>query len=207
MSLDDLFQILKADTNTANALGAIASAVLALFALVVSIISVYVSIRALSIQRRHNILSVSPLPEITVADYENSLRLKIRNNGTGPLIVQNISFWKNKVSKDYIMEWMPKLPSGRAWTTFSHSLKNRTLAPNSEIIILELTEYENEIGYAHCRDLTRMALCQLEARVQYSDIYRTPFSVYVKKFDWFGRTLRIQLMINKMNEAAANTTT
>jgi hypothetical protein len=194
MNLDDLFQILKADANTANALGAIASAVLALFALLVSIFSVYVSLRALRIQRRHNILSVSPLPEITVADYENSLRLKIRNNGTGPLIIQKVLFSKNDIFKNNIMEWMPRLPEERPWTTFSHSLVDRTIQSNGELIILELTKYENETEYATCRDLTRAALTHLVANVHYTDIYHSQFNVYTKKLDWFGRNLNIIMM-------------
>lgn len=199
MNLDDLFQILKADPNTANALGAIASAVLALFALVVSIFSVYVSLRALRIQRRHNILSVSPLPEITVADYENSLRLRIRNNGTGPLIILSVSFIDGIESADNIMDWMPRLPDSRPWNTFSHSLINRTLVSGQDINLLELTEHNGELGFAALRDATRLSLSTLKVEVNYTDIYKTKFAVCEKRLDWFGRNLSEKDIANHKN--------
>lgn len=199
MNLDGLFQMLKADANTANALGAIASAILAFFALVVSIFSVYVSISALKIQRRHNRLSVSPLPEVTVADYENSLRLKIRNNGTGPLIILSVRFIDGVESTDTIMNWMPRMPTHRPWNTFSHSLINRTLISGHEINLLELTAYDNEHDFDTWRDAARLALCTIKVEVNFTDIYNTKFTSYEKQLDWFGRNLNKDLIKKNSN--------
>jgi hypothetical protein len=82
--------LIQTDANAANVIATIASAIMAALALIVSIVSVIVSVWNLKIQRHHNVLSVCPLPEVTVADYENSLRVKIRNNGSGPLLIKEM---------------------------------------------------------------------------------------------------------------------
>jgi hypothetical protein len=185
--LTDLMQQLKADPNTANAFGAVASAAAAFLALAVSAISLVVSLWSLRVQRRHDVLSVRPLPEVTVADYEDSLRVKIRNNGSGPMIIQSLTVWTGTDSKQSLVECMPKLPAGRPWNGFSHRLENRSLLPGADIVLLELTEYEGEQSFAQCRDLTRAALSALTISVKYSDVYDTVLPEYSKSLDWFGR--------------------
>ena len=51
--------------EVANALATVFTALTALFALIVSVWTLH-------IQRHHNKISVRPIPEVTVADYENS---------------------------------------------------------------------------------------------------------------------------------------
>lgn len=185
--MDTLISFLKADPNAANAFGALASAAAAFLALVVSAISVGISVWAVRSQRKHNELSVRPLAEITVADYENSLRVKLRNNGVGPMIVSEVMVCDRQITKSSVVEWMPTLPNGRPWTTFSHALRDRTLQPGSEIILLELTEYGGEQDFAQCRDLVRSALAKLTVNVEYTDIYNTAMPLRSKSLSWFGR--------------------
>jgi hypothetical protein len=185
--MKELIQLLKTDANAANAFAAFASAMVASLAFAVSIISVFVSVRALKIQRRHNVLSVSPMPEVTVSDYENSLRVKVRNNGSGPLIIKSLDVSNGSESRPSIIEWMPSLPGNRHWTNFSNRLENRSLLPGGEIILVELTEYDGETNYAQCRDLCRLELCALKVTVTFTDVYETVNLPYVKSLDWFGR--------------------
>ena len=185
--MDTLVELLKSNTNVANAFGALASAAAAILALFVSVVSVAVSLWALHVQRKHNVLSVHPLPEATVADFENSLRVKIRNNGAGPMIIQAVTVTDGQEVKDSIIGWMPALPSDRPWSTFSHALKLRTLLAGGEIILLELTEYDGEAQFAAARDPVRCALSGLTVKVQYTDVYGTMFAKYQKPLSWFGR--------------------
>jgi len=171
----------------AGALDASVYALVALAALLVSIVSAVVAVLALRIQRRHNVLSVRPLPEVTVADYENSLRVKVRNNGSGPMIIAAMSISDGVVSRPALVDWMPALPGGRPWTHFSHRLENRSLLAGGEIVLLELTEYEKEQDYFRCRDAVREALSPLTVLLQYTDVYGTVFPRYSKDLEWFGR--------------------
>ena len=185
--MDGLIALLKADANAANAFGAIASAAAAFLALFVSVVSVVVSVSALSIQRKHNALSVRPLADITVADYENSIRVKVRNNGSGPMIVTCLTVSDGSSTHESLVDWMPSLPTGRPWTTFSNTLRNRSLLPGGEIVLLELTESDGEKGFAKCRDVVRAALSKLAVNVEYTDIYNTVLPPHRKALSWFGR--------------------
>lgn len=185
--MDALVALLKVDSNAANAFGALASAAAALLALVVSAISIGISVWAVRSERRHNELSVRPLAEVTVADYENSLRVKLRNHGIGPMIIIAVTVSDGKNAKLSLLDWMPELPNAHAWTNFSGDLSGRTLAPGSEIVLLELTEDEGEKDFAECRDTIRPALAPLTVNVEFTDIYNTVMPPTKKKLSWFGR--------------------
>jgi hypothetical protein len=187
--MDALFAFLKADANVANAFGAIASAVAAFLALFLSFFSICISLSTARSQRHHNELSLRPLAEITLADYENSLRVKLRNNGSGPMIVLALTVTDGSNAHSSLIEWMPNLPSGRPWTNFSHALQRRTLQVGGEIILLELSEYKNEINFSACRDSVRAALVPLTINVEYTDVYNTTMRPCQKSLSWFGRNL------------------
>jgi hypothetical protein len=187
--MDALISLLKSDANAANAFGALASAAAAFFALFVSCVSVWISVSSTRSQRRHNELSVRPLAEVTVADYENSLRVKLRNNGSGPMIVLAVTVSDGSSAHECLIEWMPALPQGRPWNTFTHALRRRSLQAGAEIILLELTEHENEDNFSACRDQVRAALAPLTVNVEYTDIYETVMRPCRKPLSWFGRNL------------------
>ncbi len=187
--MDTLIALLKSDANAANAFGALASAAAAILALFVSCISVWISISSARTQRRHNELSVRPLAEVTVADYENSLRVKLRNNGSGPMIVLTVTVSDGSNAHSSLIEWMPALPLGRPWNTFTHALHHRTLQAGAEIILLELTEHKGEKNFSVCRDRVRAALAPLTVNVEYTDIYDTRMRPCQKPLSWFGRNL------------------
>jgi hypothetical protein len=185
--MHEIIALIMSNPNVANVFATLSSVVVAFIALLISVISVGISIWAMRAQQKHNELSVRPLAEITVADYENSLRIKLRNNGTGPMIITDFEVSDGKNKKSCIVEWMPSLPAGRPWTTFSHELKDRTLQPASDIILLELTEYKGEQNFTLCRDTIRDALAFLTVSVNYTDIYNKAMPARVKSLSWFGR--------------------
>lgn len=187
--MDALIALLKSDANAANAFGALASAAAAFLALFVSCVSVWISISTARSQRRHNELSVRPLAEITVADYEDSLRVKLRNNGSGPMIILAVTVSDGTNAHESLIEWMPALPHGRPWNTFTHALRRRTLQAGAEITLLELTEHENEANFSVCRDRVRAALAPLAVNVEYTDIYNAVMQPCQKPLSWFGRNL------------------
>ena len=187
--MDALVSLLMSDANAANAFGALASAAAAFLALFVSCVSVWISISSARSQRRHNELSVRPLAEVTVADYENSLRVKLRNNGSGPMIVLAVSVSDGRNAHESLIEWMPTLAQGRPWNTFTHALRRRTLQAGAEIILLELTGYEGEDNFSVYRDQVRAALAPLTVNVEFTDIYDTVMQPCRKSLSWFGRNV------------------
>lgn len=187
--MDALIALLKSNTDAAIAFGAIANAGAAFLALVVSTIAVAISIWGVCSQRKHNKLTVRPLAEITVADYEDSLRVKLLNNGTGPMIVTEVTVSNGSDVKQCVVDWMPALPNDRSWNNFTDDLRDRTLRPGGEIVLLELTEHEKEKGFSRCRDTVRQALAPLRVTVSYTDIYNQIMPSRVKDLSWFGRTM------------------
>jgi len=65
--LNELFALLAKDPNATNAVATVASAIAAGLAVLVSAIAVSVSYVTLKHQQRHNVLSVRPIPIVTVA--------------------------------------------------------------------------------------------------------------------------------------------
>lgn len=187
--MDALIALLKTDANAANAFGGLASAAVAFFALIASVTSVAIAVWAVRSERKHSQLSVRPLAEVTLGDYENSLRVKLLNHGTGPMIVIAVTISDGKTTRPRLIDWMPELPGSRAWTNFSDEIRDRTVRPGGEIILLELSEYEGEEGFGECRDTARAALAPLTVNVEYTDIYDTIMQPRRKALKWFSRRI------------------
>lgn len=185
--MDGLIQFLVKDPNLTNALATVASAVIALAALIVSGVSLYIGLRALALQRKHNVLSVKPLPEVSKADFENLLIVKINNNGPGPLIIKSVAVKDGSHTKESLIEWMPSLPTGMFWETFTERLNDRSVPPGGEIIVLQLGGDQSDTAFQEVRDDCRVALSRLKVLVEYTDIYGSNMPAYEKSLDWFGR--------------------
>ncbi len=185
--LDELLAQLAKDPNATGALAAAASAVAAAVAVIVSGLAVWVSYVTLKHQQQHNILSVRPIPIVTVGDFENSIRVKVRNHGSGPMVLRHI--WVNDGTglKDSLVECMPDLPKGVLWANFVGPVTDRSLLPGSEIVLLQLDGIPNNEVFKQARAMVREALVPLAVVVDYTDIYESVFRHYTKKLDWFGR--------------------
>lgn len=103
------------------------------------------------------------------------------------MIVIAVTVSDGKNAKLSLLDWMPELPDDHGWTNFSDDLSGRTLSPGSEIVLLELTEYEGEEDFAKYRDLVRPALAPLTVNVEFTDIYNTVMPPTKKRLSWFGR--------------------
>ena len=184
-----MIEFLTSNPELAGAISAIVSIFVATTAVIISGISLWVSLQSLRIQRKHNILSVKPIPEITVADYEDSLRVKMKNNGNGPMIVKNLEVVGPSGSENSVIACMGELPNGRAWTHFATDFENRVLMPGQFLPLLELTKSDGEQGFDLSRNSCRSWLSKLECCLTYSDIYESKFVPYTKSLKWFGRRI------------------
>ncbi|HEN8712337.1 TPA: hypothetical protein U8203_002776 [Pseudomonas putida] len=183
-----LFEFLERNLTLASAISAVASAVAAVVAVLVSIFAVRISAKSAMQQMVHNELSVLPIPEVTVGDYENSLRVKLRNHGAGPLRIKSLTAVFMGVECPTLVDCMPDLKD-RHWTNFSGVVDGRTLLPGDEIVLIELTAEQGEVDFSISRDSARHSLSQTEITVNYSDIYDSAFESYKKSLSWFGRNL------------------
>lgn len=187
--MNELLAYLAEDADLTNAFATVASAIIALAAFIISLVSLYVAHAALKIQRRHNVLSVKPIPMVSVADYEDCLTVKILNYGSGPLIIKAVQVKKESQVRESLLAWMPSLPDGIYWATFVGSVKDRSLLPGNEIKLLELTGDHTENEFEVVRDGCRTALSPLTVVVEYTDVYGTLFPFHEKQLSWFARNL------------------
>lgn len=187
--MEALVVLLESQPDAANAFGALASAGAAIIGLVLSVVAISISMWGVRTQRLHNELSVRPLAEVTVADYEDCLRVKLCNNGIGPMIVIAITVSDGQNAKPALLEWMPELPGDRHWNNFAGDVRGRSLSPGAEVVLLELTEHDGERGFSVCRDLVRTALAPLTVNVEYTNIYNRSMPPKRQELAWFGRHL------------------
>jgi hypothetical protein len=162
--MDKLFQLIKDYPSQINALAAVS-------ALFVSFLAILLTFLALLLQRRHNFKSLTPFASILIGDYENKLEVKVRNTGVGPLVVERFIVSDENQEKDDIVSWMPALPEGIHWTTFTENIDGWCIAPNKEAIIIEINGNPTDGGFALFRSEVRRALSRLTVAVKYKDIY------------------------------------
>jgi len=187
-TMSNIFEYLRQNQDLASSVAAITSAIAAVAALFVSFIAVLVARGTANQQQKHNTLSVRPIPEVTVADYEDSLRVKLRNHGSGPLLIKSFSAVFQGKSCSSLIDCMPDL-NGRHWTNFSGTIDGRALLPGKEIVLVELTADPKEANFSIPRDLARLSLSETELLVSYTDIYESDFPKYAKSLAWFRRNL------------------
>ncbi len=165
----------------------VASAVAALLAVFVSALSVMLTVWALALQRRHSYLSVRPLAFVASGDYQDRLSVKIRNDGIGPLIIKKLCVTDGETVKDCLIDWLPLLPEGILWDTFTKNMEDRSLAPGGEIVLFRLSN-RSYAQFHRFRDLCRTHLKKLTVEVHYVDIYDRKMPVSYRSLAWFGHT-------------------
>jgi len=167
-----------------------ANVIVAVAAVIVAIASIRFTNRGIEQQREHNIISVKPIPFIALADYENLLRVKVRNDGIGPLIVKKVLVYRKGALPDFeeLVSYMPSLPDGLAWKNFSSGYV-RSIPVGAELILLELEFDQTNPRYCAFRDQCREVLGRVEVRVKYTDVYNSDFADEVRFLDFFSRRL------------------
>jgi hypothetical protein len=191
MTYIEAFEWLIANKDVANAVAAVASSVLAAAAVFLSLVSLFVSLAALRHQRQHNQLTVRPLAYVTLGDYEDQLFVKVRNNGTGPMIVNSIKIIGASAPSQPLIVAMPKLLPKVFWTNFVEDCAGRSVPVGDELVLLHLSSSSStsQGQFAISRDKVREALGELKVIVTYTDIYGTSLPRAERSLKFFHRTL------------------
>lgn len=136
-------------------------------------------------QKKHNKLSVLPLPEVVLGDYENRISVTLRNNGAGPLIIKKLTVSDaNSESQSFISHLTD---FNIVWSNFVDLVDGRAILPGKDIELIETNGNETNIGFVTTRDKLRRKLKDLEVKIVYTNVYGDCFPEYSKKLTWFGR--------------------
>jgi hypothetical protein len=187
--VSELIRLLSDHKDVANVLAAAASAVAAFLSAVVAGFAFWVARSTLKHQRKHNVLSLRPIAEVTVGDWETKLRVTLKNNGAGPLVVTRLVAGNGGEVRASLLDWMPDLPEGVYWSNFAGNIDGRSLSPDRAIVLLELDGDATDRTFAVFRDHARAALHPLTLNVEYTDVYDSCLHPYRKSLEWFGRRL------------------
>jgi len=122
--MDTLLTFLKSNADTTNAIATVASAFIALAALVVSVVSIFIAVRTLKHQQAHDVLSVRPIPMLSTADHEECISVALRNNGVGPMIIKALHVEDGADRRTYLREFMPPLPGALLWSTYAGKIED-----------------------------------------------------------------------------------
>jgi len=166
----------------------VASAVAALIAVFISFISIILTVVTLRMQRNHNLKSVTPIANISFSDYENDVAVRVRNHGTGPLIIEHLTVTRpDGASANNIISLMPDLPENIAWTTYFENADNFAITPTNSITLIQLSGDDTDEEFCAARDMVRRSLSELELTVDYRDIYGRQMPKNTRDMKWFGR--------------------
>ena len=160
---------------------------IAVIALFVSILSIFLTLVTIWQTKKHNRLSVKPICHIYPPDRENHIAVIIQNNGTGPLISKSIKVYDeaNNIKK-YLIDLMPQLPPGLYWSDFSKT-ENFSILPGGQKVLLELKGNDEDPEFKDLRDKVRKRLSEITIEYEFTDIYEQRFPKIIFKLQWFGR--------------------
>lgn len=163
---------------------------LAICALFVSAVSLFTSVYFSWCARDHNRRSVRPLPFVAQRDFEDQIAVVIRNNGTGPMILQKALVTSPADGRSgHLIDLIPAPPPGVLFKNFNKVHQVRAIRPGDDVDLLVLPIDINNADASKYRDELRRALGDMTVELTYTDIYETKFPVYALKMVWFHRHL------------------
>jgi hypothetical protein len=149
-------------------------------AAIIALLSLFATIWQCFVTRRHNILSVRPIPDVVVSNCDGRVAVSIENNGIGPLLMKNFKAVLGNEHKNNIIDWMPALPKEIYWSKWLRSFENSTIKPSDSIVLLEFKlDPENE-EHVKTRNMIKQALSDLSIEFEYTDIYEN--KMYLPSF-------------------------
>jgi hypothetical protein len=162
--------------------------IIAICALVTSVVSLGFSIYFGWCIRDHSRRSVKPLPYVAPSDFENLLAVRLWNYGTGPMILQKVMShnYRDELS-GHLIDLLPSLPNGLHFNNYVKVQSGRAIPPGESLDLFEFSIDDIDTNAIAYRDKLRIFLSQLVIYVNYTDIYETTFSTYKRDLTWFQR--------------------
>jgi len=162
--------------------------IIALCAVVISVVSLGSSIYFGWCTRDHNRRSVKPLPYVAPTDFEDRLAVRLWNYGSGPMILRKV-ITRNERNKfsGHLIDLVPSPPGGLCFNNFVKVHPGRAVLPGKSIDLVEIIIDEKSMVAVGYRDQLRNVLGHLVVDVEYTDIYESQFSTYERDLTWFHR--------------------
>jgi len=175
---------------------------IAVLALVTSIVSILYTAKSLKIQREHNFKSVKPIAHIDLGDYETDIYIKITNNGIGPLIIKNVQITNGTISSENLIDILPEnIRLNTLWNTFSAKIITQSIRVDNHLFLLQ-KKFPNDNSISpeqeSLRTELREALKHIIIKIEYTDIYEVNKYITTKDLAWFGRRFNLKSPISSL---------
>ena len=163
--------------------------IVALCALVTSVISLGFSIYFGWCIRDHSRRSVKPLPYVAPSDFINKLAVRLWNYGCGPMVLEKVIARNERDQlSGHLIDLIPSPPHGLYFNNFVKIKSDRAVLPGKSITLIELIIDGSNVAEVSYRDQLRDFLGHLVVDVDYTDIYKSTFSTYKRDLTWFHRS-------------------
>ncbi|WP_339035251.1 hypothetical protein WHZ78_26515 [Bradyrhizobium symbiodeficiens] len=159
----------------------------AILAIVASTVSIFIAILNMRWQRIHYRKTLMPIGSISIGDYEDKIFVRLRNDGAGPMIVDEIEVLRHGERVGTAL--IDLMPGGLTWTTFVKNISGRAFASGKEIDLIAISGDTEDPEFLETRRGVREALSGLSIRANYRSAYGDKQHCQ-RSLDWFGRHLK-----------------
>ena len=137
----------------------------------------------LYLQRLHNEKSLRPYAQIFFWDRDKTLSVQVRNNGLGPLIIDQLTFKKGETIYSTIEDCLTLDPKSYMRISGDDTVQ-RVILPNTFLTVFEknFNEQTEEVD----KDRIRLNLSLIRLKVACRDMYDNTFTLE-RDLKWFSR--------------------
>ncbi len=165
-------------------------AIVAVLALITSVGGLLVAFKTSRDQQIHNIKMIKPILHVDQWDYENNLKVDLRNNGIGPAVVNKLYVkHKNGKVKNALYYFLPdRLPGNMNYKEYWTGYENFVVKPDTicDLIVIPVDiKSEKQIKE---REKLRKKIGKLTVVIEYSDINGNRMPKYERELWVFQRT-------------------
>lgn len=161
----------------------------AISAVVISLIALFVSLWSLRVQRKHNKKTVRPAGHVQLHDSLQGLCVRIVNKGCGPMYIKEFTAVQNEIIKHNIVYHLPDvILNGITHQTHTEP-EGYWLVPGEELVLLKLQGDHTDQRFVQVRDSVRLILSQMVVRLTFCDVYDQTHPVFEKSLSWYRRNL------------------
>lgn len=147
--------------------------IISVSAIIIALASFIVTIWQGIISRKHYRLSVKPIPDILLSNFEDRITVNLENKGTGPFIMKSFRAYVGNESKTNVIDWMPDLPDGCLWSNWLKDFEGAAFKASESKALVEYSLDTEDALEVQARDIIRKALSDVSIEFDYTDIYGT----------------------------------
>jgi len=151
--------------------------------MIVAVVAVSVSFFTFYDQKDYNEQSVRPLGYIQAIGKPGSLEVIIHNEGSGPMIIENITLSPSIEGKNLLVDRVSSQVAQYAY--YTKDIKERPLSANDSFVLFALRGSPGDMGYGNALQKCHEVLRDVEVTLTYRDIYNNRQKKVVRKLDWF----------------------